>query len=61
VQWFKVARNDSGGFRFVPACWSDITLPARAIGPEAGTTTTAAAAEETAEQPVGAAPGARSI
>jgi hypothetical protein len=56
VQWFKVARDDSGGFRFVPASWSDITLPAQAIGPEAGAAT-AAAAEDTAERPVGAAPG----
>jgi hypothetical protein len=60
VQWFKVARDDSGGFRFVPASWSDITLSAQAIVPEAGGTT-AAAAEETAEQPVGAAPGAKPI
>lgn len=60
VQWFKVARDDSGGFRFVPASWSDIILPAQAIGPEAGTAT-AAAAEDTAERPVGAARGAKSI
>jgi hypothetical protein len=60
VQWFKVARDDSGGFRFVPASWSDIILPLQVIVPEAGGTT-AAAAEETAEQPVSAAPAARPL
>jgi hypothetical protein len=60
VEWFKIASDDSGGFRFVPASWSDIALSAQTIGPEAGGTT-AAAAEETAEQPVGAAPAARPL
>jgi hypothetical protein len=60
VQWFKVARDDSGGFRFVPASWSDIILPLQVIVPEAGSNS-AAAAEETAEPPVGAAPAARPV
>ena len=60
VQWFKVARDDSGGFHFVPASRGDITLSAHTIVPEAGGTT-AAGAEEAPEQPVGAAPGAKPI
>ena len=59
VQWFKVAKDDSGGFHFVPASRSDITLSAQAIVPEACGTT--AGIGEIPEQPVGAAPGAKPI
>ena len=60
VQWFRVARDDSGGFRFVPASWSDTTLPVRVIMAEAGSTGPAAG-EETAEQPVCAASATRPL
>ena len=59
VQWFKVARDEGGGFRFVPASWSDLDVPVRMIVAEARSTAPAAG-EETAE-PVCAAPATRPL
>jgi hypothetical protein len=36
VQWLRIASDDRGGFRFVPAFWSEALRPAQVMVPDAG-------------------------